>query len=170
MHYYKVATAVTVLAVLGIGTLSAQPDTKATGPADVTRLMNEMEDAYTTLVHLQAVARAEKDVVKLNCVNENLMTVKALIKIAENSKGSLESGESGSATDDLAQLQSNHDQALAALTDAQSCVGEDLNSASSSRVTVSRPAIQDDATNDSDPFDPTTKGLDIERPAFATPW
>ena len=38
---------------------------------------------YTAIKHAQAVARAENDVIKLNCVNDKLVQAKALLNIID---------------------------------------------------------------------------------------
>ena len=44
----------------------------------------EADEDYTAMKHAQALARAENDVIKLNCVNDKLVQAKALLNIIDN--------------------------------------------------------------------------------------
>jgi hypothetical protein len=43
----------------------------------------QAEEDYTAMKHAQALARAENDVIKLNCVNDKLVQAKALLNIID---------------------------------------------------------------------------------------
>jgi hypothetical protein len=179
MRHRKTLSTVILLATLGVGTLFAQPDTsKAVGApppsaGEGERLLGEMESIYSQVLRLQSVAHSSKDIVKINCVNEKLVAVKALLNIAEDTKHNLDaalSRDDGTAQAQLSQLEGTHAEAVTERDGAQACMGENLGRSEAAGVRVQRPAIPDDPTDDRGPFEPTNSLLDIERPAFATPW
>jgi hypothetical protein len=177
MRNHTTLAALLMLGALGIGTLFAQP---ASNPPDLDpaqaegeRLVNDMAGIHTEMLRLQAAAHEAKDVVKLNCVNEKLIAVKALINIGEDQRdelaGATSSGDQ-SAQSILVRLQGTHGEVVAERDAARACVHENVGTMGQAVVTVQRPVVPDDPTDDRGPFNPTTASFDIERPAFATPW
>lgn len=114
--------------------------------------------------HLQAVARKEKDVIKLNCVNDKLVQIKPQMNIADNAKVQLEISTPGGdrltvftevtqAGDNIRRLREESDQ----------CIGEPLLGSESSN-SFTKPDV---------PYDPTTAspwGNPVEPPAYASPF
>jgi hypothetical protein len=94
------------LALLGAGSARAQGPTKTTTPAPALERAADVPDAEklsrsrTAVTRMRSVlsevlgrleeARATKDVVKLNCVNEKLTQVKGLLRISEQSDVALQ--------------------------------------------------------------------------------
>lgn len=177
MRNHKTLAALMALAAFGIGTLFAQPAPTAPD-LDATQkqgeqLVTEMDAIHTEMLRLQTAAHGTKDVVKLNCVNERLIAVKALVNIGEGQRRDLDvaiSSGDPNAQDILTQLQGTHDEVVAERNAAQACLHENIGTMGQAVVTVQRAVVPDDPTDDRDPFDPTTALFDIERPAFATPW
>lgn len=87
------------LAVVLMGTLVAtkalaqQPPAPSAGEADrlgaAAGSIARMKGALTQVLTRAEQARNEKDVVKLNCVNEKLTQIRALIKVAEQADSAL---------------------------------------------------------------------------------
>jgi hypothetical protein len=87
------------LAVVLMGTLAATAagaqQTRTPSAADTDRLgsaagsIARMKAALTQVLGRAEQARNEKDVVKLNCVNEKLTQIRALIKVAEQADSAL---------------------------------------------------------------------------------
>jgi hypothetical protein len=115
--------------------------------------------------HLQAVARKEKDVIKLNCVNDKLVQIKPQMNIADRAKTELELSINGSgdrltvyteitqAGENIRRLREESDQ----------CIGEPLLGGESSN-SFTHPDV---------PYDPTTAnpwGTVVEPPAYASPF
>jgi hypothetical protein len=114
--------------------------------------------------HLQQIARQEKDVIKLNCVNDKLVQAKPEMNIADGKEQELESaGDAdrmmvfdaiGQVADNLRRLREEADQ----------CIGEP--------ITFSGGESSNSFTGPTSPDDPT-KGLNghpIEPPAYASPY
>ena len=114
--------------------------------------------------HLQQVARQEKDVIKLNCVNDKLVQAKPEMNIADGKEQELESaGDSdrmmvfdaiGQVADNLRRLREEADQ----------CIGEP--------ITFSGGESSNSFTGPTAPDDPTkgNSGNTIEPPAYASPY
>lgn len=120
------------------------------------------------ILHLREVAKKNKDVIKLNCINDKLVELKAQQNVAD-----------GYAEQLTTSLDSNSDERFAAyasfdstiaqiknLTEqAKACIGEPELYKQESGVEVEKPEIPDDPTVN--PFGPD---LDVEPPAYASPF
>jgi hypothetical protein len=72
-------------------------------------------------------ARNEKDVVKLNCVNEKLVQIKGLLKVAEQSEAALKEAPAGNdpaANNELAKIGIAKTKVDGLGNDAQQCIGQ----------------------------------------------
>jgi hypothetical protein len=124
------------------------------------------------VMHLQAKARQEKDVIKLNCINDKLVQLKAQVNIFDTARASLTAGlESSSTADDkqvaFAEVTSTGDAVKNLRAEADICVGEPELFKQESSSEVKRPEIPDDPAG-SDPFGPGRGGF--EPPAYASPF
>lgn len=116
-----------------------------------------------TVIHLQELARKEKDVIKLNCVNEMLVQIKPHMNLLEDAEANLPS------TTDLAgtfgTVQSSADTIRQLAEQAAQCIGEpDIGNESSNSFT--HPFIPDDPFIAPDPWGDST----IEPPGYASPF
>ena len=123
------------------------------------------------VLHLQTKARQAKDVIKLNCINDKLVQLKAQVNIFDSAstilKAALESA--GSADDKQATFSevSGTGAAIKSLrAEADICVGEPELFKQESSSEVKRPEIPDDPAG-RDPFGP---GGGFEPPAYASPF
>ena len=82
----------------GDGTTTADVDTPPEDVAKLTpaamklkanELIAEMQTFLGETVKAQQIARKQKDVIKLNCVNEKLLEIKQLLNIAEEARTEL---------------------------------------------------------------------------------
>jgi hypothetical protein len=168
------------------GTVQAQPAGDAPAelgagaeaklsPQEMTARTNEiltnMENVLRRVLELQQSARKQKDIIKLNCVNDKLLQVKQLLNIAEGAKADLieaiAAQNQGDRYHRFAQITVASDQTNALRDEAEACIGEELIFLGSSEVEVDKPPIVDDPTTD-DPFN--LAGFGIERPTYATPY
>jgi hypothetical protein len=73
-------------------------------------------------------ARREKDVVKLNCVNEKLTQMKGLVRVAEQSdiglQESIAKGEEENAKHEYAKVDLANQRAVQLRSDAEQCIGQ----------------------------------------------
>lgn len=122
------------------------------------------------VLHLQAKARQEKDVIKLNCINDKLVQIKAQVNIFDTARGALAAGlESSTTADDkqvaFAEVMSTADAVKNLRAEADICVGEPELFKQESSSEVKRPEIPDDPGG-SNPFGSGP----FEAPAYASPF
>jgi hypothetical protein len=123
------------------------------------------------VLHLQAKARQEKDVIKLNCINDKLVQLKAQVNIFDAANASFSGGvESASTLEEkqtlFAEVTSAGEAIKSLRVEADVCVGEPELFKQESSSEVKRPDIIDDP-GATDPFHP---GGPFEAPAYASPF
>lgn len=150
------------------GSVNLSPSQMSAQAATIEAQTNE---DYRHILHLQALARKEKDVLKLNCINDKLVQVKAQLNIFGGFYSALTAALGG--TDASAQSQAFGDvqaggEAIKRLrSEADTCAGSpDLKIESS--ALVDRPEIPDDPTTWDPSWDPQVD--DVEPPGYASPF
>jgi hypothetical protein len=133
------------------------------------------------VLHLQAKARQAKDVIKLNCINDKLVQLKAQVNIFDSAHASLKAGlddDGGAGAGAGVGADDDRQAAFGEVTEVGSavktlraeadiCVGEPELFKQESSADVLRPQIVDDP-GAFDPFDPS--GGPFEPPAYASPF
>jgi len=132
--------------------------------------MTKMQAVLSRVVQLQEVARKQKDIIKLNCVNDKLVQVKGNMNVAETATTSL---HESIARNDEAQRQheftriSLTNQKVQVLgTEAENCIGEDLTYVGQTDVKVEIDPTIPEADPTRDVIPPPV----IERPPVASPF
>jgi hypothetical protein len=177
-----------VALLIGAGTLLAQPakdskdstdlpvDASAKASIDlklsitemITRSVDMQKQVKTDLrhvAHLQEVARKQKDIIKLTCVNDKLITMKGEANIFDNARHELESLAESTTDDRLTVYPATSnaaDRVHKLRVEADTCVGEPELSAESENQ-VNDPGLPDPWVGN--PFD---DGL--EPPGYASPF
>lgn len=159
------------LALLTAVTVQAQPPPPApiSGPEMVTRvaaLKAQIDADAKHMSHLQAVARKEKDVIKLTCVNDTLVQLKAEQNLFDESEQQFTSDmgtEASAARDDFDSMTSTASNITTLRATAEACVGVPELYKQESAASVQHPDLDDPALED--PFSPG-----IEPPAYASPY
>jgi hypothetical protein len=117
---------------------------------------------------LRMTARKQKDVIKLNCVNDKYLQIKALLNIVDSANVNLEVSIMGKDEEaryhEFTKITISSEKVRALRDEADGCVGEELTYLGDTVVQVNQPEIPDDPTRDS-PFED-----DIEPPAYASPF
>jgi hypothetical protein len=125
-----------------------------------------MNEILRRMVQLQEVARKEKDVIKLNCVNDKLAQLKQLMAIADQAKTNLEEAiarnDEESRYHEFGRITIAQQQAGILGGDAENCVGEDLTFLGPTQVTVDEPALPDEPV--AGPEFPVVEPLPIASP------
>jgi hypothetical protein len=112
---------------------TAAPVSKADPIADAERAKRAAEAVSSMRGSLRQVtarvedARSEKDVVKLNCVNEKLAQIKGLLKVAEQSESALKEAAATndpSASAEFAKIGIAKGKVDGLASDAQQCIGQ----------------------------------------------
>lgn len=186
----RLAKLVSVLAIFGTVTAVAAPDPMPAAPvpagADaapvkpvkpsmtaaemniaVAQMEVRLEDAGQQMGHLQEIAKKQKDVIKLNCVNDKLVESKAQRNIADEIHTQLVAAIEKNSADREALYQQylNTSQSINDLREqAKACVGEAELHKQESGVTVEAPPTPDDPTVMNPPSE------QFEPPAYASPF
>lgn len=179
-------------AVLFVGTVAAaQPDASAppaavpTAPAPKVKKALSPEEMrtgadgigaqiqadYQHVLRLQGVARKMKDVIKLNCVNDKLVQLKAQMNIADSGtqslRGALDRGEDGKTLFDAVSGSGNTVKELREA--ANGCIGESDLIKQEFGISVTKPEITDDP-GVIDPYLGDYGDIVVEPPGYASPY
>jgi hypothetical protein len=141
-------------------------------PRDMTHQSDEylgkMNDTLRHVVTLQGIAQRQKDVIKLNCVNDKLLQVKQLMNIAEGAKTNLSEditkGDEDGRYHEFGRITIAQQQVQVLSSEADNCIGEDLSFLGPTQVIVSAPAEPDDPTQPPGNDIPTVEPLPIASP------
>ena len=135
---------------------------------------SEVEGHYQAVLQLQNRIRQAKDVIKLNCINDRLIQLKAQMNIVDGNSRQLEdllAKDDPNADTDRQTTYRQLEEAVAGVAKlheaANTCVGEpELYKGES--VDVTHPPFPDDPVTDN-PFDDTVvTGTDVEPPGYAS--
>ena len=118
-------------------------------------MLVKMRDVLKRIVQLQGIARKQKDVIKLNCVNDKLLQVKQLVNIGESNKTNLDEAiarddESGR-YDFYSNITIANDQVSTLGAEAEQCIGQDLSFLGPTETTVEGGNEPDDPTVTEEP-------------------
>jgi hypothetical protein len=142
-------------------------------------LIKDMETIHRSVLEMQAAAKQAKDVIKLNCVNENLLAVKQLLNIADAAENELDEAiareDRAEQVHQFGQITIASEKSAGARDEAQACIGEELHFVGKNDLTVDGPAIRNDPSDDGDlgqpgGADPFDTAVTLEDPAFASPF
>lgn len=183
------------LLVLGTGSLIAQPapEPEPTAPApeadakveggvtvsgsitakvsaqemltQIAALATASENDAQSVLRLQIKARTAKDVIRLNCINDKLLQIKALRNTLDEAKFEFDAsvGDAEGQSHQFALVTVSAENIRTLREEAQACAGEDDMFVGPSQVNVTGPDIPDDPSDN--PFDDP-----IEQPGYASPF
>jgi hypothetical protein len=141
-------------------------------PVEMSQRATELEAMVRAddrhVLHLQALARKDKDVIKLTCVNDKYVRLKAESNVFDAQKRDLLSSlEKDSRVTTFDSMAVAADGVHKAREEAERCMGEPELGDSDSKNSFTPPDITDDPTKGLS-FD--TPGSVFEPPAYASPW
>jgi hypothetical protein len=132
----------------------------------------QLEADVLAMKRLQDVARREKDVVKLTCVNDRLVELKAQQNVYDLTKtqfhAATSSDNAGSARPAFDQLSAIGEQVKVLRGNTEACIGVPELYKQESDVDVTHPDFPDDPTT-TDPFDDPVFEQ-VEPPGYASPF
>lgn len=132
--------------------------------------LEKMQEVLVRIVELQQLARKQKDVIKLNCVNDKLLQVKQLLNIAEAGRTELIESIAQQDTDGTAhqfsQISIAKEKTDGLHGEAEGCIGEELIFLGPTEVEVDDPGLPDDPTA---PDDFNWDDV-VEPPGYASPF
>ena len=131
----------------------------------------EMRGSLKRLLGMIEKARAARDVVLLNCLNEKLTQMKALVRVGEQSNTSLQEfiakDQIEGATHERRKVGLASEKVKAIGLESESCLGESGSAGGGKTVvTVDAPELPGDPTHLDDPLDVE----DMETPPSASPY
>jgi hypothetical protein len=133
-------------------------------------MASQMQDDLHHILLLKEQAKKQKDVIKLNCVNDKLIQVKAQLNIAESTDQDLQAALAKNSDDRqsiFTQLVATSDAIRGQNEAANSCAGGPELYKQESGVVVQKPELQDNPTV-GNPYQ-SVYGA-IEPPAYASPF
>jgi hypothetical protein len=113
--------------------------------------------------HLQQIARKEKDIIKLNCVNDKLVQVKPQMNIADTGEAELEGARDTDRMTIFEGISQAAENVRRLREEADQCIGEPIAQGSESSNSFTGPQIPDDPTKG-------FGGGPIEPPVYASPF
>jgi hypothetical protein len=150
--------------------LSAAELSKLTAPemtTGVTNLHTQVEQDYQKTLRLAAVARKQADVIRLTCVNNKLVEMKAEMNVLDVNSAQFQSQiteSADAARSSYAQVAELGNKVRSLSNDASACAGVPDLTKQDSGVTVNAPTFPDDPTVG------LTEIVTIEPPAYASPF
>ena len=155
----------------GTATVSGQTQAKISSEDMKTQVTSMTAQAASDAHHveqLRITARKQKDVIKLNCVNDKYLQIKSLLNLMDEASARLEVAILGKDEDaryhEYTMFTVSAEKVRGLRGEADGCVGEELTYLGETVVDVKKPEIPDDPTNDN-PFENV-----IEPPAYASPF
>ena len=153
---------------------SAQVSGQITGQVSVTMSLADMQARVAVLheqvradlrriQHLQALARKEKDVIKLNCVNDKLVQVKPYMNMADAGEAELSSAGESIRMSVFEGIQQAVENVRLLREEADQCIGEPVQTGGDSSNSFTGPNAPDDPTKG-------FSGPPIEAPGYASPY
>ena len=117
------------------------------------QLLGQMKKSLRRAFQLLEKARGEKDIVKLNCINEKLASIKGLLKISEQADVALQESaarrDKETADHEYTKVSIAHQKVESLSMEAEGCAGEALHYTGDTRVEVSAEGI-DESVDPSD--------------------
>lgn len=129
----RILIAAALCGFLAVPALAQEQAVKSTGLSDQEKLeksaeaLNRMKSSMKSVLTRVEEARNEKDVVKLNCVNEKLTQIKGLLKVAEQSDIALHeaiSNKSPTAEAEFSKIGVARTKVDGLKNDAEQCIGQ----------------------------------------------
>ncbi len=134
----------------------------------VTEYRSKMEEMLKHIVQLQDQAKRQKDVIKLNCVNDKELQLKAVLNIADEANTNLVTaiarGDEADRYHQFGRITLAYQEAQRIAAEAEQCVGEDLTYLGKTTVSVEEPRIPEDPTVYGEPTFPVVDPLPVGSP------
>jgi hypothetical protein len=128
------------------------------------RVLHEQTRADSRHIqHLQQIARKEKDVIKLNCVNDKLVQVKPQMNIADAAEAELESARDTDRISVFEGITQAAENVRRLREEADQCIGEPVSAGGETSNSFTGPTMPDDPTKG-------FPGNQIEPPGYASPF
>jgi hypothetical protein len=178
--FRKYAVLAALFVAVTVNAQTAPPAPKPVPPAEMQlraeQIKKDIEEDHRHVLHLQALARKEKDVIKLTCINDKLVQLKAQMNLFDNAALALEGaiartdGPDESARTTFSDMEMAGAEVKKLRGEADGCAGELEMYRQESRTDVDRPDLDD--PTDGGPFHDgiITGDPEFDPPGYATPY
>lgn len=174
LQKYAMLTALFAAAVVEAQTAPPAKRIPAAGmKLRVAEMKQQIDGDHKHVLHLQALAKKEKDVIKLTCINDKLVQLKAQMNLFDTNSLALDGAIDN--TDDapttiFTDIVKTSDDIKKLRSDADGCAGELEMYKQESKADFERPELDD--PTDGEPFNPPELDGDpeIDVPGYATPY
>jgi hypothetical protein len=146
---------------LGVTAIQAAPDASPTSSIEARQLIDEGKAALRHVTYLRDVARKEKDIIKLSCINDKLVMMKAQVNVMERLES--EMTVNGGA---MAQITTAGVNVRNLRSEADGCAGDQLAGNAESSNSFTGPTPPDNPFTN--PWAPP--GGAVEPPGYASPF
>lgn len=134
---------------------ASAPEVREPSPAQMRKEAEEsgaeMKGALKKILGMIEKARAARDIVLLNCLNEKLTQTKALVRVSDqagvNLQEFLAKDQIEGAVHERRKIALAEEKVKGLLSDAESCLGENGSSGGKTTVSVDKPAYPGDPTH-----------------------
>jgi hypothetical protein len=130
----------------------------------------KMQETYRRIQQLQTKAKKDKDMVKLNCVNDKVTQVRGHLTVSDQSMTSLSlqiaKGDDQARQHEFTRMTILYQKVVTLGTEAEQCIGEDVSYVGATRVDVEI----DPSIPPTDPTEPALPVPDVQRPPEASPF
>jgi len=130
----------------------------------------KMQETQRRVTQLQAKAKKDKDMVKLNCVNDKLTQLQGHMTVTDQSMSSLTldvaKGDDTARQHEFTRISILYQKVVVLGTEAEQCIGEDVSYVGATRVDVEI----DPSIPPTDPTQPDLPVPDVTRPPEASPF
>lgn len=138
--------------------------------AQSTKFLVEMRATETHVAKLAERARNDKDLIKLNCLNDKLLQIKGNLRIAEQTSQLLSvaaaRGDAAARDHEFSKITITYQKVSVLGQEAEGCVGEEVAYVGEARVTVE---IDPNVAGAGDPTEQEPEPLPTIRPPVASP-
>lgn len=183
---FKVGFTVVVLA--GVMTMGAFAYAQSAAPTEIkfkkasqltareqlnqsAQYLSGMKTALNRVKKLSQKARADRDIIKLNCVNEKLVRVKGNLRVAERLSNNLKiaaaRNDSDARNHEFSKLTIAYQKVTVLGQEAEACIGEEISYVGKAKVSVS---VDPDVARQGDPTVEDVPALPTYRPPLASPF
>jgi hypothetical protein len=130
----------------------------------------KMQETQRRVQMLQVKAKKDKDMVKLNCVNDKLTQLQGHMTVSDQSMSSLAAdvakGDDAARQHEFTRITILYQKVVTLGTEAEQCIGEDVSYVGATRVDVEI----DPSIPPTDPTQPDLPVPDVQRPPEASPF
>jgi hypothetical protein len=153
--------------------MSFRKGSQLTAQEQLTQSEAYLAKMRVTLEHVNKIAdqaRKEKDIIKLNCVNDKLIQIKGNLNLGEQTRDALKAaasrGDDGSRNHEFAKLTITYQKVVVLGQEAEACIGEEISYVGATRVEIE---VDKDIPQE-DPTVTPPPPLPVVRPPIASPF